>query len=169
MYGLKFDNEIINTIISRLLQINDENAFKCIEMLHYFIQKYPDAPGSSHNHQAFEGGYYIHIHDILNYANILYNSLANTNMKFQLSDAMLVLFLHDIEKPIKYCDLTYDSDSEIRKKLIEQFKINLTEEHVLALKYIHGEGSDYRKDMRIMSPLCAFCHCCDVISARIFY
>jgi hypothetical protein len=136
-------------------------------MLFYFIENYPTAKGSSHNHQNFDGGYYKHISDIMYYANILYKNLQITD--FLLSDAILILFLHDIEKPIKYCSITSENNDTIRKNLIEQFKIVLNEEHILALKYIHGEGDDYSKTKRIMSPLCAFCHCCDVISARIFF
>jgi hypothetical protein len=162
--------EEAHSIISHLLKIDDANLFKCIELLHYFIDKYPDAPGSSSNHQAFNGGYYKHVNDILNYAIVLYNQLGLLNkLTFKLSDALLVLFLHDIEKPVKYCSKTLETDKEIRSRLIYKFGIVLSEEHLMAMKYIHGEGEDYRKDQRIMSPLCAFCHCCDVISARIFF
>lgn len=180
----------VNNIISHLLLIDDDNRFKCIELLNFFLENYPDAPGSLHNHQAYEGGYYVHVSDILTYAIRLYTTLSKDNkMKFNLSDALLVLFLHDIEKPVKYCPILVktgvvdengmieeevyeyetDSDSDIRQSLISKFGIKLNDEHKLALKYIHGEGEDYRKDKRVMSPLCAFCHCCDVISARIFF
>ena len=37
------------------------------------------------------------------------------------------------------------------------------------LKYVHGEGDDYRKDRRVMSPLAALCHMADVGSARILF
>jgi len=180
----------VNNIISYLLKIEDSNSFRCIDLLNFFMDKYPDAPGSSGNHQAYEGGYFKHVSDILEYASTMYKSLMKKDkLGFSLSDALLVLFLHDIEKPIKYSPILVktgvidensfieeevleyetDSDDEIRKMLIEKFNIKLTEEHKLALKYIHGEGHDYRKDKRVMSPLCAFCHCCDVISARIFF
>ena len=160
----------VNNIISNLLIIEDSNKFRSIELLNFFIDNYPDAPGSSGNHQAYEGGYYNHVNDILTYATILYKDLSKKGkLDFTISDALLVLFLHDIEKPIKYCDGTNESDTEIRDRLIKEFGFNLTTEHLLALKYIHGEGGDYRKDKRVMSPLCAFCHCCDVISARIFF
>ena len=160
----------VNNIISNLLKIEDSNKFRCLELLNFFIDNYPDAPGSSHNHQAYDGGYYNHVNDILSYAVMLYKDLSKKDkLNFALSDALLVLFLHDIEKPVKYCDTTNESDQEIRNRLIQEFGFLLTEGHLLALKYIHGEGGDYRKDKRVMSPLCAFCHCCDVISARIFY
>ena len=161
-----------NSIISHLLKIEGPNLSKCMNLLNYFIEEFPDAPGSSHDHQSYPGGYYKHINDILNYAKKMYKHLSKMGkLDFSLSDAILVLFLHDIEKPIKYClgATDVDSDSDIRKKLIDEYDIHITEEHNNALKYIHGEGQDHSKDKRVMSPLCAFCHCCDVISARIFY
>jgi hypothetical protein len=182
-----------NNIISQLLSIKDENSIKCISLLEFFISEYPEAPGSNPltgNHQNFPQGYYKHISDILSYAVMLYKYLSKKDkLNFTLSDAILVLFLHDIEKPIKYCpalvktgvidengcfeeavyEYETDSDEDIRQNLISKFGIKLTDEHKLALKYIHGEGDDYRKDKRVMSPLCAFCHCCDIISARIFF
>jgi hypothetical protein len=160
----------VNNIISHLLLVDDDNRFKSIELLNLFLENYPEAPGSIHNHQAYAGGYFVHVSDILTYAIRLYTTLSKDNkLKFKLSDAILVLFLHDIEKPVKYCDNTEESDSEIRTRLIKQFGFKLNSEHYNALKYIHGEGEDYRKDKRVMSPLCAFCHCCDIISARIFF
>ena len=148
------------------LLIEGSNKQKCIDLHNYLITNYPDAPGSSGNHQYFKGGYYKHIEDIINYANKLYQSFS---FPFSLSDVHLILFLHDIEKPVKYCDVTNESDEEIRLRLISKFNIELNENQISALKYIHGEGNDYRKDMRVMSPLSAFCHCCDVMSARIFF
>ena len=161
----------VNNIISYLLKIDDNNRFRCIKLLNFFMDKYPNAPGSSGNHQAYPGGYYTHVSDILEYAIMLYKSLLKKDyLSFSLSDALLVLFLHDIEKPVKYSDEeTNENDQEIRYRLLNEFGLELNNEHILALKYIHGEGPDYRKDKRVMTPLCAFCHCCDVISARIFY
>ena len=161
----------VTNIISYLLKIDDNNSFRCIKLLNFFLDKYPDAPGSSGNHQAYPGGYYIHVNDILEYAIMLYKSLSKKDhLTFSLSDALLVLFLHDIEKPIKYSGQDNpETDAQIRSRLINEFGFELTNEHLLALKYIHGEGQDYRKDKRVMTPLCAFCHCCDVISARIFF
>jgi hypothetical protein len=159
-----------NNIISHLLKLEGNNLAKCMNLLNYFIEEFPEAPGSSHNHQSYPGGYYKHINDILNYAKKMYKELSKMGkLEFKFSDAILVLFLHDIEKPVKYCIGAEESDSEIRKRLIVEYNIELNDEHVNALRYIHGEGDDYCKDKRVMSPLCAFCHCCDVIIARIFY
>lgn len=148
--------------------IDGDNRDHCLSMLSFFREKYPLARGSSHNHQNWDGGYYDHVFDIMRYADILYGSLGK--LPFSISDVMLVLFLHDIEKPVKYSD-GFDgrSDNQIRASLIVEFGIELNDDHLNALKYIHGEGNDYRKDHRVMGPLCAFCHCCDIIGSRIFY
>lgn len=162
-----------NNIISHLLKIEGSNLSKCMNLLHYFIEEFPDAYGSTPdigNHQSDKQGYYRHISSILDYASVMYKELSKMgNLDFSLSDAILVLFLHDIEKPIKYCLGTGEADSEIRNRLIDKYNISLNDQHLNALKYIHGEGNDYSKDKRVMNPLCAFCHCCDIISARIFY
>lgn len=51
----------------------------------------------------------------------------------------------------------------------DTWKIKLTEEELLAIKYIHGEGNDYCKTKRVMNKLSAFCHACDVFSARVTF
>ena len=38
-----------------------------------------------------------------------------------------------------------------------------------ALKYVEGEMGDYSARRRVMNPLAAFCHLCDVASARIWF
>jgi len=156
-----------------LNQIDIDNRNQCIDFYEFLISNCSEAKGSSNNHQNWEGGYFDHVEEIFKYAIRLYETLTqDRDLDFSLSDALLVLFLHDIEKPIKYSKLSTQynlTDNDLRKTLIDKFGFKLTEEHNLALKYIHGEGDDYRKDKRVMSPLCAFCHCCDVISARIFF
>jgi len=115
------------------------------------------------------GGYYDHVRDCLRYAIKLH---AELEPPVKLHDAAYVLFLHDIEKPLKYCDPNYVAgrpDRLIRQSLMEDFNIVPNELHLNALRYIHGEGDDYSKHGRAMSELAAFCHCCDVISARIFH
>lgn len=164
-------NKYIENIILYLNYIEGDNLEKCLSLLRFFTTNHRDAPGSSNNHQAYKSGYYKHINDVLDYALFLYSELSSREpLDFSLADAILVLFLHDIEKPIKYSkDYNGIKDSEtIRNNLIKQFDIQLTEEQNLAIKYIHGENLDYKKNERVMSPLCAFCHCCDIISARIF-
>ena len=54
----------------------------------------------------------------------------------------------------------------IQRRIIKQYHLTLTKEHYNALKYVHGEGDDYRKDKRVAGPLAGFCHDCDYWSAR---
>ena len=163
---MRFDFELIEEI----------HRAQIIKMYRYFERECSEATGSGHNHQFWKGGYFDHIDDVLEYAQIMYTTLLNgrtITQPFSLSDALLVLLLHDIEKPIKYSSqadkLMKLSDENMRAHLIQMFDLELTQAHWDALKYIHGEGLDHRKDVRVQNPLSAFCHCCDVISARIFF
>jgi hypothetical protein len=161
-------------MIKYINHINEDNREQAINLYNFFLKNCYEAKGSSNNHQSWETGYYDHMEEVFAYATKIYPILSrgrNIKLDFTLSDAILVLFLHDIEKPIKYSNYQcqFESDDEIRGWLINEFKFDLKEYHKEALKYIHGEGNDYRKDKRVMSPLSAFCHCCDVISSRIFF
>jgi hypothetical protein len=159
-------------MIEYLEYISDNNRSQCIDLYNFIHINCKDAPGSSNNHQHWNGGYIDHIKEVFKYCIDLYSLLSERDLNFTLSDAMLVLFLHDIEKPIKYSKLNGtlgDDDILVKEELIRKFGFNLTIDHLIALKYIHGEGEDYRKDKRVMNPLGAFCHCCDVISSRIFF
>lgn len=59
------------------------------------------APGSSKNHQAWDGGYHNHVTETMNIAMWLY-SAAPRPLPFSLTDVLEVMFLHDIEKIWKY-------------------------------------------------------------------
>ena len=165
-------------IISYLHQLEEQYQNPCIQLHNFFLEYCADAKWSSHNHQTRSGGYFDHIREILFYAHMLY-PLYNKIQKlpFSLADAYLVLFLHDIEKPIKYTknkdpqvlQLQGENNDAIRQNILQKFNIPLEEKHRHALKYIHGEGDDYSSTHRVMSPLGAFCHICDITSARIFF
>jgi len=151
--------------------IDIDNRSQCLELYEFILANCSEAKGS--NHQNWIGGYFDHVEEVCNYAQKLYELLSqDRKLDFSLSDALLVLFLHDLEKPIYYSEFGKNiikSETECKEWFFDKFKLKLKEEHLLAIKYIHGEGDDYRNDKRIMSPLCAFCHCCDIISSRIFF
>ena len=158
--------------------IDEDNRNQSLSFYDFLEANCSDSKGSSHNHQSWSGGYFDHILEVFKYAQKLHIILSeDRELDFSLSDALLVLFLHDIEKPIKYSNsnmcqylLTFNkSDEELKNYLIDKYGFKLNYNHLKALKYIHGEGSDYQKNNRVMNPLGAFCHCCDVISARIFF
>lgn len=145
-----------------------------------FASSFDVIPGSSHNHQAWRGGYKDHIEEIMNVACVLYESLGGRRkLRFSLSDALFLLFLHDMDK-VFHCEVTasgflwkseYTKSSikEIEKLLKKRYRYSLREDQINALKYVHGEGKGYSLQKRVMNPLSAFIHCCDIISARIWF
>jgi hypothetical protein len=150
--------------------------------------KVSSAPGSSHNHQAWSGGYLEHIRQVNEFAVRLYEvwsqmgvleDLKITGEDFSLSDAVLVTTVHDLEKIFR---LNYDSDgnlalnTELSSKaqreafkfdLLKKYKIELTTSQLHALQFAEGmTDTDYSPNNRVMSPLAAFVHVCDLMSAR---
>lgn len=182
--------------------IDKNNRDACKKLFAHIKEKFPITPGSSHNHQAWEGGYIDHIAEVMNYALMYYGTLIDLRpLPFSLSDALLVLFLHDIEKPWKYNELTKhiappsvwggstmedhewlrkNSTSthnwkdrkvkeQFRHDILKTFEITLTPEQENAFKYVEGEIDEYSGDHRVMNELAAFCHICDITSARLWH
>lgn len=151
-----------------LSEVN-QKAFKKLydEQKHHILK----APGSSHNHQAWNGGYVNHIADCCYMARKLY-PVYNKDfhaLNFTLEDVITVLLLHDIEKPFISRPITKEGRSAVRKDIIKKYGFELTESQKNALKYIEGEGKDYSSEKRVMNELAAFCHICDISSARIYH
>jgi len=184
-------DELLNVIEepqrTQLRKLLDDNNWRIVH-----------APGSTHNHQAWQGGYSDHVLEICNIALQLYQFIVLTGRmnllpaseQFSLSDALLVLFLHDIEKPwrVELNDdgsIALDDDGKFvikpdmlskanrelfKKRLINEYEIELSEAHWHALKFVEGiRDKDYSPGARTMSPLAVFCHTCDLWSARVFY
>jgi hypothetical protein len=142
----------------------------------------PKAPGSKKSHQAWDYGYKGHIQDVMNLAYILYERLSEERkLEFSLPSALLVLFLHDCEKPFKHASdaelknfpwvagRPIKSDKNFQRLLVDHYGFKLSDEEWNGLHYVEGEGDDYIEGERIQGPLAAFCHVCDVISARIWH
>lgn len=128
------------------------------------------AKGSSSKHQAWEGGYYDHIYDLLEIAQEMKAGFLGRKFPFALSSALIVLYFHDIEKMFKYSDglpAEWNKDFYL-EEVLPELGIRLTPEELHAIKYVHGEGDDYGPD-RVMSELAAFCHAADVLSARLWH
>src|SRR5947209_7468737 len=89
---------------NELLQWVDQpyqTAFRRILAAHDELLR--SARGSSHNHQAWTGGYADHIREVMNIAVALHAALGQLRpLPFSLSDALVVLFVHDLEKPWAY-------------------------------------------------------------------
>lgn len=132
------------------------------------------APGSGHNHQAWPGGYWDHLAEVMNLAVVLHGRLDELRpLPFALPDALLVLFVHDLEKPWRHQGggeaLAAKADkAAFRLQMIGRYGIRLTDEQANALRYVEGEGADYSPRRRAMGPLAAFCHLCDTASARLW-
>ncbi len=161
---------------SELLNLIDEpNRGKCLILLNDYKDRLVQSPGSLTKHQNWPGGYLDHLTETMNLAVMLYKTMNDERpLPFSISDAILVLFLHDLEKPFKYVAPKQvfeneDTEHEFVNSLIVKYNIELSDDHRNGLKYIHGEGKDYHPTKRIAGPLAIFCHMCDFASARIWF
>ncbi len=137
------------------------------------------ARGSSYNHQAWIGGYADHVREVMNIAVVLYDALGQLRpLPFSLSDALVVLFVHDLEKPWAYEEVEgvwrrreglKENAHSFRLGKLAEVGVTLSAELERAVCFVEGEGSHYSNRARVMSPLAAFCHMCDVASARLWY
>lgn len=137
-------------------------------------------PGSFKKHHYWKGGYLDHLVESMNLAVILYEALnSKRGLHFTLSSALFTLFIHDFDKLIRYkvknnkffADNTYGKKylTKTKKILKEKYGYKFTTEELNAIKYVHGEGENYHPTKRIMLPLGCLIHCCDIMSARIWF
>jgi hypothetical protein len=155
----------------------------CVRILADNRALFETAQGSTYNHQAWKGGYIDHITDGMNFARHLYFFLRafERRLPFTLSEALLVFFLHDTEKPWRIqvaTDGSVSNRSDIatkeqfrrfREQKLAEYGLEFSEYTANALTYVEGEGSDYSSKYRVMNELAAFCHMVDVWSARGWY
>lgn len=161
--------------------IDEPNRTICLQIFEDNRVLFQSVQGSSHNHQAWRGGYFDHIQDVMNIGSVLYGQLNLIRLlPFTLSDVLLVLFLHDIEKPWKYeiVDGTLQikpefadkgNQHEFRNRKLEEYGIKLTLDQENGMTYVEGEYKDYSPNQRVMNPLATLCHLADVTSARIWF
>ena len=165
--------------IEEMLEMVDHpyNRKPCKKLLKENEALFKTVQGSTHNHQAWPGGYWDHVQEIMNIAVVLYRNLDELRtLPFTLGEALLVVFLHDIEKPWKY---EVGTNGELRHKKtfktkadahifrmqkLKEYGIKLLPGQQNAMKYIEGELDDYSNKERVMNELAAFCHLCDVTS-----
>lgn len=167
--------------LADMLKLVDEPAQSvCGRLLAGNQALFETAPGSRHNHQAWPGGYFDHVVDGMNYARHLYafDTALGRPMPFSLSDALLVFFLHDLEKPWRIRareDGTlanaagFESKAafkQFREHKLAEMGLALTPAQHNALTYVEGEGDAYSSSARVMNELAAFCHKVDIWSAR---
>jgi len=170
------------TVEQMLDMVDEPNRSACFRILVDNRKLFQTVQGSSNNHQAWPGGYFDHVQEIMNIALVLYRQLNSLrSLPFSLSDALLVVFLHDIEKPWKYevgedgqlqyieALKTKQAQHEFRNRKLREYGIVLTADQENGMKYVEGEFNDYTNKRRVMGPLAALCHLADVTSARIWF
>ncbi|KWT98496.1 MULTISPECIES: hypothetical protein [unclassified Variovorax] len=168
--------------IQDLLDLIDEPAHTaCKHILADNRKLFETTRGSTHNHQAWDGGYLDHVVDSMNYGRHLYalTKALGRPLPFSISDALLILYLHDLEKPWR---ILVHSDGQVvnrqgldtkaafkafRAAKLQEYALVLTPAQLNALTYVEGEMQDYSSNGRVMNELAAFCHMVDVWSARI--
>ncbi len=170
--------------IERLIDlINEPNRTICHTILADNRALFEQARGSTHNHQTWTGGYIDHVTDGMNYARHLYtfDEAFGRPLQFSLSDALLIFFLHDLEKPwrilvdkegliINRPGLTTKAEfKQFREDKLASYGLALTPYQLNGLTYVEGELADYSSMHRVMNELAAFCHKVDNWSARAWY
>jgi hypothetical protein len=170
------------SIASLVAQIDEPNRTACANIIADHAALFATAQGSTHNHQAWRGGYIDHVTEVMNIASVLYDQFASLRpLPFSRSDILLVMFLHDIEKPWKY-ELGDDghlhhkaelqgkeTHQQFRMAMLTKYGLIFTAEHENGLRYAEGELADYSNKQRRMGPLAAMAHMCDVASARLWF
>jgi hypothetical protein len=169
------------TVDELVALIDEPNGSACARILSENRTLFATVQGSTHNHQAWPGGYLDHVCEVMNIAHVLYGQLSALRpLPFSLSDLLLVVYLHDVEKPWKYelVDGQLQHKAEMQGKAAHQafrmatlakYGVVLTPEHENGLKYAEGELTDYTNQRRMMGPLAALAHMCDVASARLWF
>ena len=165
-----------------LALIDQPNRAACEQLLADHRKLFQTVFGSTNNHQNWTGGYFDHIQEIMNIAVVLFESLNTLRpLPFSLSDALTVVYLHDVEKPWKYelgeagqlneipAMKEKQAQIEFRFEMLKKYGIVFSPEQENAMRYVEGESKDYSSRRRVAGPLAAFCHLCDVTSARIWF
>ena len=171
------------SIEALLANIDEPNRTACQNLLRENRTLFDLVPGSVHNHQAWEGGYLDHVREVMNIALALYEMLASKRpLPFSLSSTLLVLYLHDVEKPWKYQprpeggleekpEFVNDKAAQnaFRVAKLAEYGIVISAAEANALRYVEGEMDHYSNRWRVMNELAGFCHACDVLSARLWH
>lgn len=150
-----------------------------LQLLDEHLELFKNTPGSSHNHQVWEGGYLDHVEQTMTIAGHLYDEWHDWQgeLPFSKSDVLLIMFLHDLDKPFVKSGQwpNHSKKSRTLQKIayIDQYfgryNVKFSADQWNALEFVEGEGDDYSGERRVMGPLAALCHCADVMSARVWF
>lgn len=174
---------LYQTIEQMLNHISDpRNRRGCLRLLKQNRKLFQETQGSTHNHQTWLGGYFDHVQEVMNIAVLQFAALNLVRpLPFTLSDLLLIVFLHDLEKPWRFKRgrdnvlrnrpgmNTKAAHHRFRLAKIAEYGIILTPTQKSALQYVEGELHDYSSKKRVMNPLAAVAHTCDVLSARLWF
>lgn len=175
---------------SMLMLIDGPNGVACRQIYEDHKALIDTAPGASNNHHTWEGGYRHHVEQVMNTFRQLYATAKAVghidqlpeSEKFNMSDGLTIMWLHDLEKPFKYSldedgklvDNPELKDKEARKnfrqEMIDRYGIALNPEQQNALLHVEGvRDKYYTPSQRVDHPLAVLCHMADLYSARILY
>lgn len=167
--------------IEQLIDLIEEpNRSVCHRILADNRELFESAPGSTHNHQPWSGGYIDHVTDGMNYARHLYSfdEAFGRPLAFSMSDALLIFFLHDLEKPWR---ILVDESGRVtnrdgldskaahkafREEKLASYGLKLNAMQFNGFTYVEGEIFDYTSKRRVMNELAAFTHKVDNWCAR---
>ena len=162
-----------------LNEIEPEKSKICQLVLTDFKDDFRHLPGAKTKHQNWEGGLRDHIEETMNIACALFEPLnSRRKLPFTLSEVLFMLFFHDFDKVTRYGHKEELPQSQLDHHQLLKITVNtiknrygyqFTTEELNVLSYVHGENKDYHPTERVMLPLTAFVHCCDIISARIWF
>ena len=170
------------TVDEMIMMIDEPNRSACVRILAGNRKLFQAAQGSTNNHQNWPGGYFDHVQEVMNIAVVLYEQLDSIrSLPFSLSDLLLVVYLHDVEKPWKY-ELRDDGQlyhkpamqnkedhQRFRMAKLAEYGVVFTPQQENGMKYVEGELNDYSSRRRVMGPLACIAHMCDVASARLWF
>ncbi len=162
--------------------IDEPNRTACMRILEENRALFQTVQGSTNNHQNWLGGYFDHVQEIMNIAVVLYDRLNSLRpLPFSLSDLLLVVYLHDVEKPWKY-ELRGDGQlyhkenmqskgdhQRFRMQKLAEYGVVLSTEHENGIRYAEGELEGYSNRYRVSGPLASVAHMCDTCSARLWF
>jgi hypothetical protein len=170
------------TIDELLAAIEGTNGEACRQLYETYRHRFEVSPGSSHNHQHWPGGYIDHVTDAMNIGSQVYNLYNSLRpLPFSKSDVLLIVFLHDLEKPFRYTEedgtpiekpafIEKEELEAFKRGLIDEFGIELTPQQSNALEFVEGiRDHKYQRNARVMGELAVVCHIADLTSARLWY
>lgn len=166
-----------------MLYLGDLDCDECYDGVMKFHAEHEalirDAKGSKSKHQDWPGGYVDHLVECLDIGDRMWSSLGEIReLPFDWTSVVKVLYFHDVEKIFKYSDIKppnqqVATDAVFAKDwfyvhwLKELYGVEFSEDERNALDNIHGEKT--YDEFRVCGRLGAFCHCCDMLSARMWY